>query len=94
MAKLILVSGNSAKGFELTERLTTIGRSPASTIMIEDNASSRKHCMIKREFDTFTIIDLQSANGVYVNGEKVKEQTLRPDDRIKIGSTNFIFKEG
>ena len=93
MARLILMTSQASKSFKLTERLTTIGRSPASTIMVEDTACSRKHCMIKRELDSYTIIDLSSANGVQVNGEKVKEHILRADDRIKIGSTSFIFKE-
>ncbi len=93
MARLNLQAKDGGRSYQLTERLTTLGRSPASTIMVEDNSCSRKHCMIKKELDTFTIIDLSSANGVYVNGEKVKEHTLRSDDRIKIGSTTLIFKE-
>lgn len=92
-ARLILLSPEGAKTFELSEKITTLGRTPASTIMVDDNACSRKHCMIKKEQDTYSIVDLGSANGILVNGEKVKEQTLHHDDRVKIGQTVLVFKE-
>jgi len=79
--------------FPLTEKFTTVGRTPANHIRIEDGAASRKHLMIKASNDTYTLVDLGSANGTKVNGERVKEWDLSHDDRIKIGKTVLVFKE-
>jgi pSer/pThr/pTyr-binding forkhead associated (FHA) protein len=92
MAKLVLVGPEGTKTYELEDHITTLGRSPANHIQLEDKASSRKHCMIKKEADTYTLVDMGSANGTFVNGERVKEHILRPEDRVKIGKTFLIFK--
>ncbi len=95
MARIVVFGPDGTKSYQLTEKITTIGRSPANTIPIDDSAASRKHCMIKREpEDTFTLVDMGSANGTLVNGERVqKEHVLETEDRIKIGKTILIFKE-
>jgi len=94
MARIVIFGPDGTRSVQLSDKITTVGRSPASTIQIMDNAASRKHCMIKREpEDTYTLVDLGSANGTYVNGEKVKEHPLETEDRIKIGKTILVFKE-
>ncbi len=70
---------------------TTIGRSPANTIVIDDLASSRKHCLIKREGPAWLLQDLGSSNGTMVNGQKVKEKILETGDVITVGQTEFKF---
>lgn len=95
MARIVLFGPDGTRSFPLTEEEATIGRSPGNTIQIIDTAASRKHCLIRREpEETFTLVDLGSANGTQVNGEKVhKEHPLEPEDRIKIGKTILVFKE-
>ena len=93
MARLVIMGPEGTRTFELTEHVVTLGRSPASTIQLEDKASSRKHCMIKNENNAFTLVDMGSANGTHVNGARVKEHELRSEDRIKIGKTIIVFKE-
>ena len=80
--------------YELDNRVITVGRTPANHICISDGAASRKHCMIKMVGDSFTLVDLGSANGLFVNGDRVKEHDLTHGDRIKIGKTVLAFKEG
>jgi two-component system, NtrC family, sensor kinase len=79
--------------YELEERVITVGRTPANQIRITDGAASRKHCMIKLVGDCYTLVDLGSANGLFVNGDRVKEHDLIHGDRIKIGKTVLAFKE-
>lgn len=95
MARIVLFGPDGTKSFTLSEEAATIGRAPANTIQILDDAASRKHCMIRREpEDTFTLVDMGSANGTQVNGMKVAgEHPLEPEDRIKIGKTILVFKE-
>lgn len=80
--------------YPLEGKIVTVGRTPANHIRIGDGAASRKHCMIKASRDTYTLVDLGSANGTIVNGDKVKEFDLSEGDRIKIGNTVLVFKEG
>lgn len=95
MARIVLFGPDGTKSFQLSDKVVTIGRSPANTIPIDDTAASRKHCMIKKDpEDTFTLVDMGSANGTAVNGEKIAgEHHLETEDRIKIGKTILVFKE-
>lgn len=94
MAQLIVVPpGGEPVKYSLDARIITVGRTPANHIQITDGAASRKHCMIKVVGDTYTLIDLGSANGTTVNGERVKEHDLTDGDRIMIGKTVLAFKE-
>ncbi len=78
----------------LVDKFTTIGRAPGTTVVIQDGAASRKHCMIKAGPSSHVLVDLGSANGTQVNGERVrKEIDLTHDDRIQIGKTVLVFKE-
>ncbi len=79
----------------LTEKFTTIGRTPANHIRVEDGAASRKHCMIKAMNQLYTLVDLGSANGTVINGERLRnrEVDLTAGDRIQIGKTVLVFKE-
>ena len=63
---------NKGKAFDLKEDVYTIGRSPESDIQIMDNTISRKHLKILRKNDEYFIEDLNSKNGTFVNGERVK----------------------
>jgi pSer/pThr/pTyr-binding forkhead associated (FHA) protein len=82
--------------FPLTEKFTTVGRAPGNTIVITEGAASRKHLMIKAVNTGHRLVDLGSANGTVVNGDRLpskKEIDLAHDDRIQIGKTVLVFKE-
>lgn len=94
MARLeIRYPNGEASRFDLSEKITTIGRTPANTLQLLDNLASRKHCMIKREPSGFLLRDLESGNGTVVNGARVKETGLSDGDRIQIGKTILTFRE-
>jgi hypothetical protein len=76
----------------LNKAQVTIGRSTKSDIHICDPFASRVHAEIKREGDQFFLRDADSANGTYLNGQRVKAaMPIRPGDRILIGGTEIEY---
>ncbi|GEM_PF-1217161 len=78
---------------ELRNERTTIGRSRESDIFLEDLAVSRTHAIITREpSGRYVLRDNNSANGVFVNGERITEVVLEEGDEIQIGQTMLAFQ--
>ncbi|HET8647541.1 MAG TPA: FHA domain-containing protein, partial [Vicinamibacteria bacterium] len=77
----------------LAEDEVTIGRDPANRVALADSSVSRNHSLLRRQGDTYRVLDLDSRNGTLVNGTAVKEQLLRGGDRLEIGSSVFVFRE-
>lgn len=94
MAQLLIKykSGDTEK-VTLSSKITTLGRTPANNIQVNDSLASRKHCLIKQENDVYLLRDLQSGNGTSVNGQRVKDHWLENGDLIKIGTTVLKFVE-
>jgi Nif-specific regulatory protein len=78
--------------YPLAVEETTIGRESANQLCIGDSSVSRRHCVIKREADRFSIKDLESLNGTFINDVPVKERELLAGDRIRIGHHLFLFQ--
>ena len=76
-------------------RVTRIGRDAARNDLIldEDEAISAEHAKIRVEGGRFVLYDLGSSNGTRINNRLVQKQTLEDDDVIRIGRTEFVFKE-
>jgi pSer/pThr/pTyr-binding forkhead associated (FHA) protein len=87
----ILYKDGSQQSVQLTEKITTLGRTPANKIQLKDGSASRKHCLIKLEAGQYMLSDLGSGNGTSVNGGRVKEHYLSDGDRIQIGTTTLQF---
>ncbi len=78
--------------YKMEKSEISIGRGRTCDITLNDKKSSRKHAIITRVGAKFSIKDLDSANGLYVNGARVQEAELSGDDRIKIGDVEFSFQ--
>ena len=91
MQKLICISGLSlGDEYELTDGISTMGRSMQNDICILDTESSRYHCKIANNSGTLTLEDLNSTNGISVNNKSVAGVIeLTPGDLIKIGNTAY-----
>ena len=63
----------------------SFGRSSGADFAFEDPLLSRKHCAVEVRGELCRIVDLQSRNGTYVNGQQIGAVLLHPGDRIKIG---------
>jgi transcriptional regulator with GAF, ATPase, and Fis domain len=77
--------------FKWGEPQITIGRDPSNWLCLNDRLVSRKHCEISRDGDVFTVRDLDSRNGLMVNGLPVKERVLQHGDQLEIGDSLFLF---
>jgi pSer/pThr/pTyr-binding forkhead associated (FHA) protein len=72
---------------------TTIGRAHTNHIVLKEARISRQHAIIRQAGKEFVIEDLQSSNGVYVNGERLKEHVLTNGDQIQIGDFVMEFHQ-
>jgi diguanylate cyclase (GGDEF)-like protein len=71
--------------------VTVIGRGDAD-LRVRDDGVSRRHCSIQPRGRGALLLDLGSANGTFIEGERVAEKLLSSDDRFQIGtSTTFKF---
>ncbi len=77
--------------FPLTPGEISIGRHTSNQICVGDLRVSRRHCLLRCNRDRFTLVDLESRNGSFVNGVPVKERELEEGDRIEIGDSVFLF---
>ncbi len=93
---LIAISG-SLKGttFALTRHEVSLGRETSNDICLNDPSISRRHCLVKRTGTgspvQFSVVDLESYNGTFVNGVPVHEQPLLHGDQIALGDIVFLF---
>jgi transcriptional regulator with GAF, ATPase, and Fis domain len=79
----------------LTDGPLSVGRDTANQIMIGDSAISRKHCIISQVSPgTYEISDLESHNGTFVNGIRIRCTPIRHGDRIHVGTSEFVFLTG
>jgi pSer/pThr/pTyr-binding forkhead associated (FHA) protein len=62
----------------------TIGRSKTNDIVINDQTISSNHCVIKKDGSDYFIEDLDSTNGTFVNGEKIKKVRIKNNQILKI----------
>jgi pSer/pThr/pTyr-binding forkhead associated (FHA) protein len=70
----------------------SFGRLPRNTIVIMDEQVSRRHAEIVLRHGAAILRDLQSANGTFVNGERISgERTLRDGDTVAIGDVKFVY---
>lgn len=81
----------------LTQPETTIGRAPANDLVIDEHfmdwqTVSREHARIERAGEDFIVVDMDSRNGVYVNGQRTGENLLREGDVVSFGRVQFVFR--
>ncbi|MET8110913.1 FHA domain-containing protein [Streptomyces prasinus] len=83
---------NSGSRFLLDGDLTTAGRHPQSDIFLDDVTVSRRHVEFRRGQDgSFTVADVGSLNGTYVNRERIDQVGLSNGDEVQIGKYRLVF---
>lgn len=84
--------GGGTERFELTPEETSIGRHPDCHIVVDAGAVSRFHAKVIRQGDQFSVCDLGSRNGTFLNGQLLSSsQILRENDRIRISDVELVF---
>ena len=93
---LVVRSGGGRAGehFSPKSERTTIGRSPDCDIFLDDVTVSRKHAELLQEDGRFTIRDLGSLNGTYVNRRRIEASPLSDGDELQIGKYRLTFLVG
>lgn len=91
--RLVAIAGPlQGKTFPLRGKDLSIGRDDSNVVCVRDFSVSRKHCVIQKAGEEqFRIFDLDSHNGICVNGIPTKERDLQHGDRIELGDSLFLF---
>jgi len=95
-AKLVVKNLETGRSFEfeLARDETHIGRAADSNdVVLDDGQVSRRHASIRRNGQDFMLVDLNSANGTFINGQRVKEHLLRNGDSFSISRYAIEFKD-
>jgi hypothetical protein len=96
LASLVVQGGGGLRAgssFAINGTLT-IGRSPQTDVPIDDSFASAQHARLFEREGVYFVEDLGSTNGTYLNGRRLRsEQQLRGDDVIRIGDTEFRYRQ-
>jgi len=77
--------------YALGEGATVLGREDKCQIIMDDESVSRRHASIQEQEGAFTVLDLQSTNGTFVNEERVSSHKLKDGDYLHIGNCIYRF---
>ncbi|MCD4656916.1 MAG: sigma 54-interacting transcriptional regulator [Planctomycetes bacterium] len=92
MAHLVIKQDGRTEYFELTMAITSLGRAEDCEVQVMNTKASRKHCQIEECEKGYRLVDLDSANGTLINGEKINVKILEAGDTIEIGATVISFE--
>jgi len=93
MARVIVFRGrNKERSYNLTSRRTVIGRGKDADIRVDNPLVSRAHALLIFKDGHWVVEDLDSPNGLYLNGERTKSSRLEVGDRIELGRHVLIFE--
>ena len=81
------VSNGAEKGFvyEIFEVPVTIGAAAGNDLIFTDEEVSRNHAVFERRGSAIELVDSNSENGTYVNGDRVSRRRVTRGDRVKLG---------
>jgi hypothetical protein len=84
--------GSVRREVPLTAEPITVGRDPKNDIVLDDRRVSRRHAEVRLRLGRYTLYDLQSTNGTFVNGRRIAEMVLSDEDRITIGGAELVVR--
>ncbi len=90
-ANFVVLAGNDiGRKYEINKTEISVGRSEESDIKIDDPDVSRNHAVVEARPNAFIITDLESTNGMLINGSKMKTHRLVDGDRIQLGNVTIL----
>jgi pSer/pThr/pTyr-binding forkhead associated (FHA) protein len=89
-----LVAVAEGTNISLDKPIMLIGRHQECDVQIPSKKISRRHCCLAQVNDHFVVRDLGSTNGIRINGVKVLEGDLQPEDELTIGNVKYQLKWG
>ena len=74
--------------------IKTIGRAPRADFIVDAALVSRVHCQLSAGAADLEVVDLESTNGTFVNGERIERAILRTGDKLAVGKVEFVVSRG
>ena len=84
----VVIAGSPERIVPLTRQVTVVG------LRLPDTGVSRAHAELRLVGDVVRVVDLDSTNGTAVNGRRVRESDLADGDRLDIGATALVYRDG
>lgn len=96
MPRLLVIKGaDEGKQFELRDAVVSIGRDASSKVRLHDTEVSRRHAELRAVVGGgYTVHDVGSVNGTFVNNEKIDQATLQAGDHVAVGQSVLIYSTG
>jgi len=91
-SRLTIIKDGNETSVPLTRDTHTLGRHRNNDIVISDPKVSSFHARIDRTLEGFSVVDLKSRNGTYVNGRRVESSRLKAGDEIRVGTARLVYK--
>jgi two-component system response regulator HydG len=92
--ELLAITGpRLCERFPLGAEDTSIGRSPTSTIHLDEPGIAWRHCVVQPVGNRYRILDQRSGTGTFLNGKRIVEHELEPGDQVSIGETVLLYRE-
>jgi predicted component of type VI protein secretion system len=90
-ARLVVVDGKASRQEVPLKLPAVLGRGENVTVLIKDKEKrvSRTHCEVTELDGALVVRDLNSKNGTFINGDRVTEAILKPNDQLSIGPLTF-----
>jgi hypothetical protein len=83
--------GRAGESFFPSGERTLIGRSPECDVFLDDVTVSRKHAVLVREGDRYSLEDLGSLNGTFLNRRRIEKAEVEDGDELQIGKYRLTF---
>ena len=74
----------------LPGNVKTMGRSPGAEFVVEAAMVSRLHCRLTAGATELEVVDLESTNGTFVNGQRVTQASLKEGDTLGVGRVELV----
>jgi hypothetical protein len=92
VSRLVLVAEGRETSFPLARDAYTLGRHRNNDIVISDPKVSSFHARIDRSAEGFTLNDLKSRNGTFLNGKRIETGVLKTGDEVRLGTARLLYK--
>ncbi|GAC1427853.1 MAG: DUF3662 and FHA domain-containing protein [Chloroflexota bacterium] len=92
-AMLVYLTGPNGRRYDLEPGVVTLGRSLENMIALDDKRISRYHARLRYAGGHWTLSDLNSTNGTFVNGRQIKQRTVLEGDLISLGGLELTFHQ-
>ncbi|MGH9121872.1 MAG: FHA domain-containing protein [Acidimicrobiales bacterium] len=83
---------NAGSRYLVSSQITTVGRHPQSDVFLDDVTVSRRHAEVHRSGAGYSLADVGSLNGTYLNRQRIEEDSVLHDgDELQIGKFKLVF---